>query len=77
MASSHIPHTPHSHSPSLQWLTGQEKDNVGFIVFRKRVNDVGGGGFEEVASFENFPPLNSRGWVRYSFVPVGGHYHPP
>ncbi len=50
---------------------------MGFIVFRKRVNDVGGGGFEEVASFENFPPLNSRGWVRYSFVPVGGHYHPP
>lgn len=51
-------------TPLHQWLTGQEKDNLGFIIFRKRVDDVGGGEFEEVASFENFPPLNSRGCAR-------------
>ncbi len=49
----------------LGWLTGEEKENVGFIVFRKRQGDEGD--FEEIASFKNFPPLNTKG-------PQGGFY---
>ena len=40
---------------------------MGFIIFRKRADDIGGGQYEEVASFQNFPPLNSRGCVDACF----------
>ncbi len=59
----------HSRPPPLpnpQWLTGEEKDNVGYIIFRKRA-DSPGAEFEEVASFKTFPPLNTKG-------PEGGFY---
>lgn len=45
---------------SPQWITNQEKDNVGFIVFRKRADELTTE-FEEVASFKSFPPLCSKG----------------
>lgn len=47
-------------------MTGDEKDNVGFIIFRKRTDEAGSD-FEELASFKNYPPLNSKG-------PEGGFY---
>lgn len=51
---------------ATQWLTGEEKDNIGYIIFRKRADEPGAE-FEEVASFKTFPPLNSKG-------PEGGFY---
>lgn len=42
----------------LQWTTGKEEGNLGFIVNkRKGKTDA----WEEIASYENFPPLNSKG----------------
>lgn len=42
----------------LTWKTGNEKGNVGFIVSRRAAKTEG---WEEIASFTDFPPLNSKG----------------
>ena len=66
-AHTHNTHFSPTHTHTyIQWLTGDEKDNVGFIIFRKRT-DGPGSDFEELASFKNYPPLNSKG-------PEGGFY---
>lgn len=46
----------------LTWKTGNEKGNVGFIVSRRAAKTEG---WEEIASFTDFPPLNSKGWVSF------------
>ena len=42
----------------LTWKTGNEKGNLGFIVSRRAAKTDG---WEEIASFNDFPPLNSKG----------------
>lgn len=42
-----------------QWVTGEENDNVGFMVFRRRADE--NDEFMEIASFKTYPPLNSKG----------------
>ncbi|CAN0364379.1 unnamed protein product [Ascophyllum nodosum] len=48
----------------LTWTTGEEKGNLGFIVNRRKGKTEK---WEEIASYTNFPPLNSKG-------PSGGTY---
>ena len=42
----------------LTWKTGNEADNVGFIVSRRAAKTDT---WEEIASYKDFPPLNSKG----------------
>lgn len=42
----------------LTWSTGDEKGNVGFIVSRRRAKTDD---WDEIASYNTFPPLNSKG----------------
>lgn len=44
----------------LIWKTGNEKGNIGFIVSRRAAKTEG---WDEIASYLNFSPLNSKGWV--------------
>lgn len=42
----------------LTWTTGDEKGNIGFTVSRRAGKTDG---WEEIASYNDFPPLNSKG----------------
>merc|ERR1712113_1239960 len=48
----------------LKWSTGDETGNAGFVVQRRK---GGKDKFEDIASFESFAPLKSKG-------PSGGDY---
>lgn len=45
-------------SVELQWATGDEKNNKGFIISRRVAKTDN---WEEIASYETYPPLNSKG----------------
>lgn len=45
-------------SVELTWNTGNEEGNIGFVVSRRAAKTDD---WEEISSFETYPPLNSKG----------------
>lgn len=58
----------------LGWVTGEENDNVGFMVFRRRADE--NDEFMEIASFKTYPPLNSKGREGGTYVYVDPDVEP-